>query len=131
MFRPLRVAIFSTGDELREPGEPTPPGAVYDANRYVLRALLEQLGCEVSDLGILRDRLDAIRDALAGAAGSCDAIVTSGGMSTGDEDHVRAAVVGARLDPFLAPRHPARAAGRARPGEAAFRSSACRATRWR
>jgi molybdopterin molybdotransferase len=92
VFRPLKVAIFSTGDELREPGEATPPGAVYDANRYVLRALLEQLGCEVVDLGILRDRLDAIRDALARAAGSCDAIVTSGGMSTGDEDHVRAAV---------------------------------------
>lgn len=92
VFRPLRVAIFSTGDELREPGEATPPGAVYDANRYVLRALLEQLGCTVGDFGILRDRLDVIRDTLARAAGEYDAIVTSGGMSTGEEDHVRAAV---------------------------------------
>lgn len=92
VFRPLKVAIFSTGDELREPGEDTPPGAVYDANRYALRALLEQLGCVVQDFGILRDRLDTIRDALADAARGCDAIVTSGGMSTGEEDHVRAAV---------------------------------------
>ena len=92
VFRPLKVAIFSTGDELRDPGEPTPPGAVYDANRYALRAMLEQLGCAVQDYGILRDRLDTIRDTLARAAKDCDAIVTSGGMSTGEEDHVRAAV---------------------------------------
>ena len=92
VFRPLKVAIFSTGDELREPGEATPPGAVYDANRYALRAMLEQLGCAVEDFGILRDKLDTVRDALARAAQSCDAIVTSGGMSTGEEDHVRTAV---------------------------------------
>lgn len=92
VFRPLKVAIFSTGDELREPGEDTPPGAVYDANRYVLRALLEQLGCEVVDYGILRDRLDLVRETLARAAAEADAIVTSGGMSTGEEDHVRDAV---------------------------------------
>jgi molybdopterin molybdotransferase len=92
VFRPLKVGIFSTGDELREPGTETPPGAVYDANRYVLRALLEQLGCEVADYGILRDRLDLVRDTLARAAGECDALVTSGGMSTGEEDHVRDAV---------------------------------------
>lgn len=92
VFRALKVAIFSTGDELREPGEDTPPGAVYDANRYALRAMLEQLGCIVQDFGILRDKLEIIRDALAKAARDCDAIVTSGGMSTGEEDHVRAAV---------------------------------------
>lgn len=92
VYRPLRVAIFSTGDELREPGEETPPGAVYDANRYVLRALLEQLGCAVRDFGILEDRVEVVRDALAAAAESFDAIVTSGGVSTGDEDHVRTAV---------------------------------------
>lgn len=92
VFRSLAVAIFSTGDELREPGEDTPPGAVYDANRYALRAMLEQLGCTVQDFGILRDRLDTIRETLARAAQSADAIVTSGGMSTGEEDHVRAAV---------------------------------------
>ena len=92
VYRPLKVAIFSTGDELREPGEATPPGAVYDANRYVLDGLLQQLGCEIIDLGILRDRRDDIAAALAQAASHCDAIVTSGGMSTGDEDHIRAAV---------------------------------------
>jgi molybdopterin molybdotransferase len=92
VYRPLKVAIFSTGDELREPGEATPPGAVYDANRYVLDGLLQQLGCAVVDLGILRDQRDAIAAALARAASDCDAIVTSGGMSTGDEDHIRAAV---------------------------------------
>jgi molybdopterin molybdotransferase len=92
VYRPLKVAIFSTGDELREPGEATPPGAVYDANRYVLDGLLQQLGCAVVDLGILRDQRETIAAALARAASDCDAIVTSGGMSTGDEDHIRAAV---------------------------------------
>jgi molybdopterin molybdotransferase len=92
VYRALRVGVFSTGDELREPGEPTPPGAVYDANRYVLLALLEQLGAEPIDFKILPDRCDLIQETLARAASTCDAIVTSGGMSTGDEDHVRAAV---------------------------------------
>jgi len=92
VYRNLRVGVFSTGDELREPGAPTPPGAVYDANRYVLLALLSQLGCAVEDFGIVPDRRDAVRNVLALAADRCDAIVTSGGMSTGEEDHVRAAV---------------------------------------
>jgi len=92
VYRSLRVGVFSTGDELREPGAPTPPGAVYDANRYVLLALLGQLGCAVADFGIVADRREAVREVLAKAAESCDAIVTSGGMSTGEEDHVRAAV---------------------------------------
>ncbi|MBV8536206.1 MAG: molybdopterin molybdotransferase MoeA, partial [Alphaproteobacteria bacterium] len=92
VYRSLRVGVFSTGDELREPGAPTPPGAVYDANRYVLLALLGQLGCTVNDYGIVPDRRERVRETLARAAKECDAIVTSGGMSTGDEDHVRAAV---------------------------------------
>jgi molybdopterin molybdotransferase len=92
VYRTLTVGVFSTGDELREPGQETPPGAVYDANRYVLLALLGQLGCAVTDYGIVPDRRDAVRETLAQAATECDAIVTSGGMSTGDEDHVRAAV---------------------------------------
>jgi len=92
VYRNLTVGVFSTGDELREPGDATPPGAVYDANRYVLLALLGQLGCEVRDYGIVRDRKDAVHDTLAQAAAECDAIITSGGMSTGEEDHVRAAV---------------------------------------
>ncbi|MBV8166909.1 MAG: molybdopterin molybdotransferase MoeA, partial [Alphaproteobacteria bacterium] len=90
--RRLRVALFSTGDELAEPGTPLRPGAVYDSNRYTLAALLRVTGVETSDLGILRDDRDTIRGALARAAQSHDAILTSGGMSTGEEDHVKAAV---------------------------------------
>jgi molybdopterin molybdotransferase len=88
----LRVALFSTGDEIRDPGTDAPPGTVYDANRFALRAGLESLGCAVTDLGIVPDRPDAIRDALAGAADRHDLILTSGGVSTGQEDHVKAAV---------------------------------------
>ncbi len=88
----LRVAVFSTGDELREPGTNAPAGSVYDANRHVLLALLDGLGFQANDLGILKDSPDALRAALGDAAATNDAIVTSGGMSTGEEDHVRAAV---------------------------------------
>jgi molybdopterin molybdotransferase len=92
VYRPLRVAVFSTGDELRDPPDDAPFGCIYDSNRYGLTALLEGLGCAVSDLGILTDRLEVIRDALAAAAADHDLIVTSGGMSVGEEDHVKAAV---------------------------------------
>jgi molybdopterin molybdotransferase len=92
VYRKLRVALFSTGDELREPGDTLPLGAIFDANRYTLQALLAGLGCTVSDLGILPDRADAVRAALAEAAGTHDLVLTSGGMSTGEEDHVKAAV---------------------------------------
>ncbi len=92
VYRPLKVALFSTGDEVREPGADLPPGAIYDANRYTLIALLRGLGCVVSDLGILPDRADAVRAAIAGAASDHDLVVTSGGMSVGEEDHVKAAV---------------------------------------
>jgi molybdopterin molybdotransferase len=92
VFRRLRVCVFSTGDELVEPGTTAPPGKVYDANRFALIALLEQLGCEVEDRGIVADRLEHVRAALEEASAGCDAIVTSGGMSTGEEDHLRAAV---------------------------------------
>ncbi|HUA53253.1 MAG TPA: gephyrin-like molybdotransferase Glp [Candidatus Sulfotelmatobacter sp.] len=90
--RRLKVALFSTGDELTEPGQALRPGAIYDSNRYTLAALLRVTGIEIDDLGILPDRLPAIRAALADAAGRHDAILTSGGMSTGEEDHVKAAV---------------------------------------
>lgn len=92
VFRRLRVALLSTGDEVREPGAELPPGAIYDANRVMLRALLEALGCVVSDLGILPDREAALADALAVAASENDLIVTSGGVSTGEEDHVKGAI---------------------------------------
>ena len=88
----LRVACFFTGDELVMPGEPLPPGAIYNSNRFVLTALLRRAGCEVTDLGIVPDSLSATRAALREAARGCDLIVTSGGMSVGEEDHVKPAL---------------------------------------
>ncbi|MCV2354210.1 molybdopterin molybdotransferase MoeA [Paucibacter sp. B2R-40] len=87
-----RVALFSTGDELVMPGEPLKPGAIYNSNRYTLRAMLQGLGCQVIDLGIVPDKLDATRAALREAAGQADLIITSGGVSVGEEDHLRPAV---------------------------------------
>src|SRR3546814_6254497 len=84
--------LFSTGDELREPGTPPETGAIFDSNRYTIHALLTGLGCQVDDLGILPDRLDVVREALAQAEGRHDLLVTSGGDSVGEEDHVKAAV---------------------------------------
>jgi molybdopterin molybdotransferase len=89
VHRRLRAALLSTGDEIREPGAALPAGAVYDVNRFLLRALLEGLGCLVDDLGIRPDHAGALADTLAEAAGGHDLIVTSGGVSTGEEDHVR------------------------------------------
>ncbi|MFL5165968.1 MAG: gephyrin-like molybdotransferase Glp [Microvirga sp.] len=89
---PLRVAVFSTGDEVISPGEPLGPAKLYDANRFMLQAMLRRLGCRATDLGILRDEPRALARALAGAAADHDLIVTSGGVSTGEEDHVKAAV---------------------------------------
>jgi molybdopterin molybdotransferase len=90
--RPLRAALFSTGDELRDPGRPLEPGCIYDSNRYTVAALLSGLGCVVTDLGILPDRRDAVTAALREAAAAHDVTVTSGGVSVGEEDHVKQAV---------------------------------------
>jgi len=87
-----RVALFSTGDELVMPGESLKPGAIYNSNRFTLRGLLLAAGCEVADLGIVPDRLDATRDALRRAAAGNDLILTSGGVSVGEEDHIKPAV---------------------------------------
>ncbi len=92
VVRRVRVAIFFTGDELRMPGEPLAPGAIYNSNRFVLRSLLAKLGCDVTDLGIVPDRLDATRETLRRAAGEHDLILTCGGVSVGEEDHVKPAV---------------------------------------
>ncbi len=91
-----RVALFSTGDELAMPGEVPPeqmkPGAIYNSNRFFLRTLLQRLGCEVTDLGIVPDRRDATIEALRSASASHDVILTSGGVSVGEEDHIKPAV---------------------------------------
>ncbi|BAE52601.1 molybdopterin molybdotransferase MoeA [Paramagnetospirillum magneticum] len=93
VYRPLRAAVFSTGDEIRDPGADLPPGCIYDTNRFTATGLLRALGAEVTDLGILPDRFETIRDALAEAAVSHQLILTSGGVSVGDEDHVKPAVL--------------------------------------
>jgi molybdopterin molybdotransferase len=90
--RRLKVAIFSTGDEVVEPGAPRGAAAIYDANRYLLRALLERLGAVVTDLGILADEPAELSRGLAKAAAWHDLVITSGGVSTGEADHVRDAV---------------------------------------
>lgn len=92
VFKPLTVAIMSTGDELVEPGGSLQPGQIYNSNRYGLVGLLRELGFNVMDIGIVGDSLEAIMDALGEAAGAADCIITSGGVSVGEEDHVKAAV---------------------------------------
>lgn len=93
VFRKLRAAVLSCGDELCEPGQLLPAGCIHDANRTTAAALLESLGMRVTDMGILPDRPDIIRSALVEAAAGHDLVLTSGGMSEGDEDHMRDAVV--------------------------------------
>ncbi len=92
VVRKLCVAVFSTGDELTMPGEELKPGAIYNSNRFVLRGLLENLGCEIADYGIVPDTLDATRSTLHRAAQENDVIITSGGVSVGEEDYIKPAV---------------------------------------
>ncbi len=92
VYRRLRVAVLSSGDELVEPGQPLGPGQIYNSNRYTLRGLLQALGCEVVDLGLVADTLEATTQALAAAAEQADLVVASGGVSVGEEDHVKPAV---------------------------------------
>ncbi len=91
-FRPLDVAVFSTGDEVTEPGAPLPKGAIYDANRFAVAGLLRGLGCRVTDLGILADQGPETERALTEAAADHDVLLTSGGVSVGEEDHIRATI---------------------------------------
>jgi molybdopterin molybdotransferase len=94
--RKVRVAVFFTGDELTMPGEAPggqlAPGAIYNSNRFTLRGLLENFGCEITDFGIVPDSLEATRDTLRSAARGHDLIITSGGVSVGEEDHIKPAV---------------------------------------
>lgn len=90
--RALKVAVFSTGDELAVPGDPLPPGGIYDSNRFAMIGMLRSIGCEVTDLGLLADDFDVLQDALANAAQSHDVIMTSGGVSVGKADLLKPVV---------------------------------------
>jgi molybdopterin molybdotransferase len=92
VLRRPRVALLATGDELMMPGEPLRPGAIYNSSRYTLRGLTQAAGCEVTDLGTVPDRLDATRAALREAAALNDLVLTSGGVSVGEEDHLKPAL---------------------------------------
>lgn len=91
-FKALTVAILLTGDELVEPGAPLGPGQIYNSNRYWLQSMLTQIGCQVIDPGIVRDTAQETKEALLQASEKADVIITCGGVSVGEEDHVRAAV---------------------------------------
>ena len=92
VFKKIKVGVFFTGDELVEPGNPLSPGKIYNSNRYALVALLKQVGCDVVNLGNIEDKLDATCDALEALESKCDLIMTTGGVSVGEEDHVKPAV---------------------------------------
>ncbi|NDP60011.1 MAG: molybdopterin molybdotransferase MoeA [Oxalobacteraceae bacterium] len=92
VVRKLKVAVFFTGDELAMPGEVLKPGAIYNSNRFTLRGLLENLGCDITDYGIVPDTLAATRETLRLAGQEHDLIITSGGVSVGEEDHIKPAV---------------------------------------
>ncbi len=92
VMRRIRVAVFSTGDELASPGTARAPAQLFDSNRFMLMAMLKRLPCEVGDLGVLRDERAPLAEAMKKAASTYDLLLTTGGVSTGEEDHVKAAV---------------------------------------
>lgn len=92
VHRPLRLAVFSSGDELVQPGTPLGPGQIYDSNRLMMVTLASALGVSVTNLGVLPDRADITREALARAGAEQDVVLTCGGVSVGEEDHIKAAV---------------------------------------
>ena len=89
VYKPIRVALFSTGDEIQLPGQALKPGCIYDSNRYVVAAMLERLGAEVINLGVIPDDREKLKQTFIQAADSCDAIVTSGGVSVGEADYTK------------------------------------------
>lgn len=92
VYKPLRVAVLSTGDELLEPGAPEEPGKIYNSNRYMLAGLIQGLGMECIDCGVVKDTREATEAALREAAANADCIISSGGVSVGEEDHIKPAV---------------------------------------
>ena len=92
VFKKIKVGVFFTGDELVEPGNPLSPGKIYNSNRYALVALLKEVGCDVINFGNIEDKLDATCEALEALESQCDLIMTTGGVSVGEEDHVKPAV---------------------------------------
>ncbi len=117
----LRIAVFSTGDEVYDPSDQAPEGSIFDANRYSVMAMLEAMSCHVTDLGILPDDEKAIAAAIGGAAKDHHVIVTSGGVSAGEEDHVKAAVeFHGSIDFWRLAIKPGRPIALGRVGDAAF-----------
>ena len=92
VFRRLRIAFFSTGDELKPIGTQLAAGEIYDSNRYTIHGMLQRLSCEILDMGVVPDVPDALERALADAAGAADVVVTSGGVSVGDADYVKSLI---------------------------------------
>ncbi len=92
VYKPLRVAVFSTGDEVRDPSGEVQQGCIFDSNRFAIKAMLRGLGCQVTDLGIMPDELDVIQSSLAEAGVGHDLLITSGGVAVGEEDYVKTAV---------------------------------------
>ena len=92
VYQRLRAAVFSTGDEVRDPTDAAPEGCIFDSNRYAVMSLLDGLGCEVTDLGIFTDDEDGIATVLEESAPDHDLLISSGGVSAGEEDHVKGAI---------------------------------------
>lgn len=121
VYRKLRVGVFFSGDELVQPGEPLRPGGIYNSNRFMLRSLLQTLGCEATDLGSIPDNLEATKRALLHAAETSDVILTTGGMSVGEEDHIKPAVEAlGRIDLWRVKLKPGKPLAFGRVGEVPF-----------
>jgi molybdopterin molybdotransferase len=121
VIRRLRVAVFSSGDELRQPGEPLAFGQIYDSNRRMILALVQGAGCTPIDMGCLPDQLSITRDRLQQAAGQCDALLTCGGVSVGEEDHIKSAIASlGTLDLWKVAIKPGKPFAFGRVGEAVF-----------